>query len=578
VKFVYENDGIPHGDRQKLRDEVLTLKNPLGAPFLELYGSQDQRLFQYLFDGHSAYLYERFGERPSILVGRKGSGKTTYLNNILFKDGVIGIPIATWIIMDEVTDIIKTMIEQGIDVRAERASYIWQWLFLNAILLSSRKIIDKNSIDEIAKMLPTKEYAEIGIAAITSFLKEKVKQWVKLGQNADLASVAFILEDKSTAIDKLERELSSYLADKEKIAVILLDNEENFLSNPKPKKQEEAIREARKSAISGLLNYCGRANEGAINVQVRYCIPAEQFHAFKDFSESTGKDFSNLHLLHWTVGELLSMIAHRYMLYLYVWKDIDTSLEKVYRELVGFEIYSRQGALDFFHKVLPDEISNGRVIPEKSLTYILRHFQVLPRQLITVFNTIVGLTIREKRSLLSIDKEIIKRAVHSREASMAEEIIRAYKVRYPEASKIVKKVLPNIPLIFNYRDIRSFYDGNQFRNKGKDVLTSYRGEVEISPDRFERCLVETGIIGRVIDKPRVGRLGYINAEFEYSMPSTLDLCEEDQLVIHPIFSGQRLAAAIEQFGENIIGVYPHDADPDKELDRDYMSSVKFTGQ
>lgn len=577
MMFKFRDTEISEKDRKQLREEILTSKNPLGAPFLELYGNQDQRLFQYLFDGHSPYLYERFGERPSIIVGRKGSGKTTYLNNIQFKENVTGVPIRTWAIMDEVTEVIGEMIGQGIDVRAERASYIWQWLFLNAAILTSYDMIEKNSINELAKNLPISEYRDVGISAITSFLKEKVKQWAKLGKNADIASASFVLEDKSAAIDKLERELSSYLAVKKRIIVILLDNEENFLSNPKPKGQEDAIRTARGAAISGLLNYCGRANEGAVNVQVRYCIPAEQFHAFKEFSETTGKDFSNLHLLHWSVGELLSMIAHRYLLYLYVWKEKRGELEDPYQKLSKFDIYSRDGALDFFRHILPDSVENGRGIPEQSLTYILRHFQVLPRQMITLFNGIVSLTIRENGCLSAIEKSVVVRAVQSREASMAEEIIKAYKGRYPEASQIVKKVLPNIPLVFDYSDVRRFYDGSEFINKGKDVLASLRGEVEVSPDRFERCLVETGIIGRVIDRPGRNRVGYINAEFEYSMPSTLDLCEEDQLVIHPIFSGQRSKAAIDQFGPSIVGVYPHDADPEEQLDRELMRSTKYSG-
>jgi hypothetical protein len=66
------------------------------------------------------------------------------------------------------------------------------------------------------------------------------------------------------------------------------------------------------------------------------------------------------------------------------------------------------------------------------------------------------------------------------------------------------------------------------------------------------------------------RWGYINAEFEYSMPGTLDLCEEDELVIHPIFSGQRKSTAWDKIGSNIIGVYPHDADPDEMSDRELI--------
>ena len=65
-------------------------------------------------------------------------------------------------------------------------------------------------------------------------------------------------------------------------------------------------------------------------------------------------------------------------------------------------------------------------------------------------------------------------------------------------------------------------------------------------------------------------IGYINAEFEYSMPGSLDLCERDELVIHPIFSGQRKADGWSEMGDNIIGVYPHDAESEDIFDREII--------
>lgn len=164
------------------------------------------------------------------------------------------------------------------------------------------------------------------------------------------------------------------------------------------------------------------------------------------------------------------------------------------------------------------------------------------------------------------------KAVQRQEAQMADEVIVAYSVMFPEAAAIRKKVLPNFPLLFCYKDIKKYYDNRDLVNTGKSVLSSMQGKVEISPDRFERCLVETGMIGRVLSKPKNDEQGYINAEFEYSMPGSLDLCDEDELVIHPIFSGQRSVAAWNKIDKNIIGVYPHDADPDIESDRDLIAN------
>lgn len=571
--FKFRHCEIDPIDREGLRNEVLTRNKPIGSTFLELYGNQNRQLFQYLFDGHSQYLYEQLNERPSIIVGRKGSGKSTYLNNLSFKKSVVAISINQWKVMDEVQQIISALIDKGYEIRAERASYIWQWIFLSAVAAKTFTIISRNSsLREFAEFFPLEEFSKIGISAITSFVKNTITKF--LGENSDqveLASITWILEDKSEAIDSLEKSISDELSKYDKVSIVLFDNEEDVLHQTDILK-ETNLQGAKELAIAGLLNLCGRMNEGAVNVQIRYCIPAEQFFAFKNLSKTTGKDFSNLHLLHWSVGELLSMIAHRYMLHIYVWKDVIPELNELYISLIDIPIYTRDGALKFFSTVLPREISNGRELPEAALTYLLRHFQILPRQLISLFNTILSLTIKMEGDLGNIRADVLIDAVHNEEASMADEIIKAYEMMYPEACLVRKKVLPNLPLYFPYNELRRYYDGKEFVNRGKDILSSMKSLVTVSPDRFERCLIETGMLGRVISLPAVNKPGYINAEFEYSLPGSLDLCEDDSLVLHPIFSGQKLKLAKKQFAEHIIGVYPHDADPHEDQNRDFLKN------
>ena len=571
--FKYARKDIAPSIRARLRDEVLTTEKPIGGSVLELHGNQDKELYQYLFDGHSRFIYEQKGERPSIIVGRKGSGKTTYLNNLSFKKDVIALTIRQWQAIGEVQQIISNLLDSGINVRAERASYIWQWIFISAaVLRCGPNVFEDKSLKEFYNLLPINEFKNLGISAITSFAKNKLSAVVNknLGaENYELASVAWILEDKTQIIDDLEKRLSKILGDQGKTIIILFDNEEDVLDDVTIDNAPN-LQAAKSIAIMGLLNLAGRINEGAINIQLRYCIPAEQFYAFKLLAKNPVKDFGRLHLLHWTVGELLSLVSHRFLLHLLVWKDEKPELIEPYNKLVELPIYTRAGALEFFDKILPTKIKNGRGLEENTKTYFLRHFQVLPRQIVEVLNEIISMSIRKDIPISTLDSNIVLGAVRRKEALMAEEIIAAYSKMFPEASAMRKKVLPNIPPLFHFKDLRRLYDGKEYVNTGKAVLLSMKGGVEVSPDRFERCLLETGMIGRVISKPSGNDIGYINAEFEYSMPGSLDLCEEDELVIHPVFSGQRKASAWDSVGKNIIGVYPHDADPDVSTDRDLL--------
>jgi|TARA_B100000700_G_scaffold326859_2_gene439692 hypothetical protein len=390
-RFRYLSDKIPESIRVNLREDILTRQRPIGGAFLELHGTQNKELYQYLFDGHSTYIYEQSGERPSIIVGRKGSGKTTYLNSLTFKKNVIGIPIPQWQAIGEVQQIIAKLLDAGIDIRAERASYIWQWIFLSAVILKcSDKVCADATLKEFYDLLPVKEFRDLGISAVTTFAKNKILNFVgnDIGaEHKELASVAWLLQDKTQALDSLEQRLSKVLHKKKLTAIILFDNEEDVLDEGGATPN---VQLAKIIALKGLLNLAGRMNEGAKNVQLRYCIPAEQFFAFKELAKNPIKDFGSLRLLHWTVGELLSIVAHRFLLHLLIWKEEKPE----YQRLVQYPIYTRKGALDFFDEILPNKITNGRGIAEKTRTYFLRHFQILPRQIITLLNEVLSLSIQ----------------------------------------------------------------------------------------------------------------------------------------------------------------------------------------
>ena len=77
---------------------------------------------------------------------------------------------------------------------------------------------------------------------------------------------------------------------------------------------------ARWHAYSGLLTLLAHFNKGKVGIQVRYCVPAEQYFYLQERSSAILKDFANIQLLHWSSGDLLSSVAHRYMVCLQLHK------------------------------------------------------------------------------------------------------------------------------------------------------------------------------------------------------------------------------------------------------------------
>ena len=101
--FDFTEQTIDSAVREQLREEVLTKSHPLGPSSLEFaIVNQDGQLYQHLFDDHSKYLYEEHTDRPSIIIGRKGAGKSSYLNNLSQKSNVVPIKIISWNILTEV--------------------------------------------------------------------------------------------------------------------------------------------------------------------------------------------------------------------------------------------------------------------------------------------------------------------------------------------------------------------------------------------------------------------------------------------------------------------------------------------
>lgn len=573
LKFRYSQTEVDDETLQRLKKEILSGQKPLGSEFYEFnHSNNDSELHQMLFDGHSTYLYEGADERPSIIVGRKGSGKSTYLHNLACKKRVIAIRIRNWTLMNEVQTIINILLNEGQDIRAERASYIWQWFMLAIAAMELKgKNISSSEIEDFLNFIPQGETESDRSDAITGYVSDQLKNLAsgelqKDGLNCK--SILWILEDRTSLIDRIEIEMNKLLTSIDKVAIIMFDNEELVLEKSKGT-LGDSLQVAKEIAISGLLNLCGRSNVGATAIQIRYCIPAEQFFAFKELSKTVGKDFSNMHLLHWTVGELMSLIAHRYLLHLYAWKDENDSYKDLYDKLVKMNIYSREGAFELIQTILPEKITNGRGIPEDTMTYISRHFQVLPRQLLAAFNAMISNALKDKKLRQGfISENAVLASIRGEEIRMAEEILGAYIPRFPEAESIRKNVLPNMPLVFAYKDIRHFYDDKGLINNAKNILKAFNDKgVPVSPERFERCLIETGMVGRVEDAPGQDKQGYINVKYEYSIPGRLVVGEKDELAVHPLFSGDSVQRANEAYGPNVYGVYPIDTDPGLEPDR-----------
>ena len=495
-------------------------------------------------------------------MGRRGSGKSTYLNHLSQKDNIVPIPIKIWEVIDIVESQVEAILKRQATIDSEKVADIWQLIFMSlACLKASELSIDDSKIKEFLKAFPIREISKGAIVKIvTSVIQQIKKVYLEKDEIFDIVVCVDSISSSLNTVDSLEMSLSISLSlslsllRNNRVLIFMLDNPERFTRDEILDLSQRSQDKPREQTIAGLLNLAGRMNKGNIGVQLRLCIPSEQYFYLKKVSQSKGKDFKKTQLLHWTSGEILSMVAHRYIAFLTVYPEYRNDND--YNKLLKIPIYTREGAKEFWKKIFPDKIKNGRGKSERALVYLLRHTQLLPRQLLDYLNKTINLAMEGGQTdFTKIDVLYLKRAIEDAEYETSAEVIDAYSYSYPEANEIFGTVLQKLPILTTAKDIKDIhYKGTD----AKGILHKNSGHPQVSTtsQRFLRLLIETGVYGKVLHEPKENSIGYLEAEFEYTINGVLKIDDDDELAMHPLYSGGISPQLYSMIEKNTLGVYP----------------------
>jgi hypothetical protein len=282
-------------------------------------------------------------------------------------------------------------------------------------------------------------------------------------------------------------------------------------------------------------------------VDVRFCLPAEIYRRFIKISSNPNKDFRRALKLQWTAGELILIGAQRLMFYLALY------YQDFLKSILPLDFTRRADALKLFNAVLPERITNQSGFQEETISYILRHTQLLPRHFLMLLNSIFKTTVNgtQKLAPFPIAEQRIIDGIRHVEEFMIGEIFVAFKPTYPTAEETCKRCLPELGHKFTMGDLHRVFTRHGKAVFGSDDLIE-----------FQRMLVEIGAIGRVI-KGRETDL-YIKGSFEYIVSHELALGQDDELCVHPLFSGIYRGS-----GQKDRPVYPYGSELE---DEDYRGS------
>lgn len=484
----------------------ITKDEPFGPIDSGDIASTDPGALLMLFDKHN-WIYKNLRSRPSIIIGRRGSGKTHYLRSVFFDNQYnYYVEIRTPNALGQVATAIEKMSSKV--VFSEMISELWDTVLWIAVFLEvyKKRILPPNEMNVVVRYLD-----KIGVRetdTVDDVLRNVAEMLEEIAGRTDAKkTTSSWIEDKISLEDARNVVLNRLKAE-DKTFAILMDSLDDFRLD---------IGSVGR-ALQGLLKIVGSMNKPRDLVDIRFCLPSELYPQFVKLSSNPNKDFRRVLKLQWSASELIIIGAQRLMFYLGIVNP------EFYKKVRHLDLTRRADAMALFNAVLPPQIKNSSGFQEETISYILRHTQLLPRHFVILLNSIfknLGLT---RTNGLPVSQSRVVNGIRQVEDFMVREIFVAFNLVYPTAEETCRRCLPELGHKFTMADLHRV-----FTRHGKAVFGSD------SIFDFQRMLLEIGAMGRVI--PGKENDLYIKGKFEYTVSHQLSLSQNDELCIHPLFSG-----------------------------------------
>lgn len=470
--------------------------------------SSDIKAIKLLFEKHN-WIYKSLRTRPSIIMGRRGSGKTHYLRSVYFDDEYhYHVEIRTPRVLSHMTQVVQRMTNDAIF--AESVAELWEIFLWISVFgeLRKRSIFtwqERSTIDGYLESIGVEEDEHVDKVLLN--LADRLN--TKAKNNSSMVVSEILRGSGGVTFEDAKKMVINKLESSNKKFVILMDSLEDF----------QLDFESVSRSLQGLLKLVGSMNKPRDRVDIRFCLPTEVYQRFIKISSNPNKDFKRALKLQWTSSELVLIGAHRLTLYLSMY------YEDFIRKIFPLDVAKRAGAMALFNAVLPEKITNAAGFQEETISYILRHTQLLPRHFLMLLNSIFrspGGT--QNLRPFPISPTRIISGIRQVEELIVNEIFVAFKLIYPTAQETCKQCLPQLGHKFTMGDLHRVFTRHGKAVFGNDSLVD-----------FQRMLLEIGAIGRVI--PGKESDIYIQGNFEYTVAHELALSQEDELCVHPLFSG-----------------------------------------
>jgi hypothetical protein len=264
--------------------------------------------------------------------------------------------------------------------------------------------------------------------------------------------------------------------------------------------------------LQGLFHLVGQLGlrNGNHYFHIQCCFPSELWPMLDEISANPMKDFGGRMVLRWHWKDLLRAVGTRLRMFL-------TQRYPSYVRGIPPEDY--EGLL---YRVIPTSIRNPSGIPEHTVAYVLRHTQLLPRQVLYIFNEALHRAIAEHDRPTVRPSHIVD-TVREAEAILCPEVFSAHSFRHRKAQKVARRLIPYLPSRFD--------DGYLHRMCNRAGI---KADFDLDYREVREMFTDVGILGRYLAETD----RYLKAEFAYSMEGQMILSPDEEYCLHPLFVRQ----------------------------------------
>lgn len=527
--------------RKDFKHELIKLINPdypLGP--VDAHLIKNNMVAARLFDPHNTSFHSLLRKDTPVLLGRRGSGKTALLNSYLYKmyirkserlprvspffdlnDYSLVINLQPNRIFDHMRHMSR--MPNGAPFSIETIIELWEELLSDHIISQIiNKLSDEerrdDSLQALAQYIRTKPIDPKISAHIQVWgrsTREIFKDFLRLHKKP--AQISGNIEFPLEALD-------AYLGSRRKSAIILFDSLDDYRVG-----EFESDR-----IVGGLLRYVAHFNLQNQNMRLKVAFPSEIFPEIQRASANPLKDFPNYAQLSWTSMELAQIAAFRYKIFL------EHFSPDLYKEIYEIDLTLRDGAHRFWNSFFAEEQTNRYGQSEAAMIYMIRHTQLLPRQLFRILEKVIISSHSITGGYETLTKSAVTDAIENMETVIAGEIFSAFLNIYPKAELFGKAIFGGFPTVFSYDELE-----DRWRKVGRSMTETWRSGFELYD--FIEMLLRMGILGEVKNETE----RYMETKFFYHLLVPAPVSDKALMAIHPIFS-RYFSCSLNKQGKAIL--------------------------